>query len=240
MIPVQAAAPGFFFRDHMATDVLSLQIDGAVHLPMVVHLEAVTSLRKRLDEALAGRPGRRLVDETWRDIIVDGSALGRIAGNILGQEARPVRAIAFDKTVETNWSLAWHQDRTIAVRERTEVEGFGPWSRKDGSLHVAPPMEILSRMITLRLHLDDCGPDNAPLRIARGSHRLGRVAAKAAALEAARLTEHLCLARAGDVWVYSTPILHASDRARFPEHRRVLKVDYSAEDLPGGLEWLGI
>jgi hypothetical protein len=42
------------------------------------------------------------------------------------------------------------------------------------------------------------------------------------------------------VWAYSTPILHASELATAPRHRRVLQVDFAAEDLPGTLEWLGI
>jgi len=39
-----------------------------------------------------------------------------IARRYLGDAAQPVRAIMFDKTPGANWSLGWHQDRTIAVR----------------------------------------------------------------------------------------------------------------------------
>ena len=49
-----------------------------------------------------------------------------------------------------------------------------------------------------------------------------------------------CVAEAGDVWLYATPILHASEASHRPGHRRVLQVDYAAEELPGGLEWLGV
>ena len=49
-----------------------------------------------------------------------------------------------------------------------------------------------------------------------------------------------CLAATGDVWVYATPILHASEASTSPRHRRVLQVDFSADGLPGGLEWLGV
>ena len=49
----------------------------------------------------------------------------------------------------------WHQDLSIAVKERHEVAGFGPWSVKEG-VPVQPPVEILESMLTLRLHLDDC------------------------------------------------------------------------------------
>src|SRR5258708_167808 len=98
------------------------------------------------------------------------------------------------KTADTNWAVAWHQDRTIAVRERREVAGFGPWSRKAGVAHVEPPFPVIAGMITLRVHLDDCDDDNAPLLVAPGSHRLGRVPAAQAGEIARRLGVASCLA----------------------------------------------
>lgn len=163
-----------------------------------------------------------------------------MARNLIGEAAKPVRAVLFDKTPAGNWAVAWHQDRTIVVRERIEVGGFAPWSRKDGLLHVAPPIEVLEGMTTLRIHLDPCGPHNAPLKVALGSHRLGRVPARDAGLQAARHAQMDCLAQPGDAWAYSTPILHASERAAAPSRRRVLQVDYAAAELPGGLVWAGI
>lgn len=166
--------------------------------------------------------------------------VGRLVAARVGPAARPVRAILFDKSPQTNWGLGWHQDRTIAVRERRDVAGFGPWSVKRGMFHVAPPVELLARMLTIRVHLDDVPTDNAPLLVAPGSHRLGRVAEAEIEACVERCGVEACIAVAGDVWLYSTPILHASDASRRPGHRRVLQVDYAAEELPGGLEWLGV
>ena len=120
------------------------------------------------------------------------------------------------------------------------MPGFGPWSIKAGIHHVAPPIALLERMVTLRVHLDDVPATNAPLLIAPGSHRRGRVPESSVAQVVAECGVTACLAEAGDVWAYATLILHASDAASSPEHRRVLQVDFSADDLPGGLEWLGI
>jgi ectoine hydroxylase-related dioxygenase (phytanoyl-CoA dioxygenase family) len=159
---------------------------------------------------------------------------------VLGNAARPVRAILFNKSPDANWSLAWHQDRTICVRERREVAGFGPWTVKSGMIHVAPPFDLLSRMVTLRAHLDDVPATNAPLLIAPGSHKYGRVAVHDVEGVVERCGTVSCLADAGDIWLYATPILHASDAASKPSSRRVLQVDFAAEDLPFGLEWLGI
>src|SRR5450756_1282922 len=38
-------------------------------------------------------------------------------------EPCPVRAVYFNKTAEANWLVAWHQDLTIAVKERIDLPG---------------------------------------------------------------------------------------------------------------------
>lgn len=166
--------------------------------------------------------------------------IGKIAASVLGPASLPVRAILFDKTEKTNWALGWHQDRTIVVRERRAVPGFGPWTRKQGMIHVAPPASLLARMVTLRVHLDPVPDTNAPLLIARGSHRLGALVEADIEATVARSKIFACLAGRGDLWLYATLILHASAAAKKPTRRRVLQVDYAAEPLSGGLEFLGI
>ncbi|MBT0668755.1 phytanoyl-CoA dioxygenase family protein [Novosphingobium profundi] len=175
-----------------------------------------------------------------QEMLATDGAIGTIPGQFLGPLAKPVRAILFNKSAETNWSLAWHQDRTICVKGRRDVEGFGPWTVKQGLLHVAPPVELLAKMMTIRVHLDDVPETNAPLMFAPGSHREGMVPIGEIEKVVARYGVEMCLAEAGDIWLYSTLILHASDAAKDPKSRRVLQVDYAAFDLPGGLEWQGV
>ena len=219
----------------------TLDRDGAVLAPGLLLDVQVEILRGLADEVVGARPGARLHGgERLAAILSTEGPVGALAARLTSEAARPVRAVMFDKTPETNWIVAWHQDRVIPIRERREVEGFGPWSTKDGVLHVAPPFEVLARMLTVRVHLDPVDAGNAPLRVALGSHRLGRVAADVATREAQALPQHVCLAHTGDAWAYSTPILHASDRAEPPRRRRVLQVDYADFELPGGLEWLGL
>ena len=225
------------------TDLAGLQLarDGAQLYRNALSASEVDQLRALAEPLVAGQSGARICDgEIAVAIGAPDRAFVRIAAESLGPKARPVRAVLFDKSEEANWSAGWHQDRTIAVRERRETDGYGPWSVKGGAIHVEPPFEILRDMITLRAHLDDCDADNAPLLIAPGSHRLGRVPIGAIDQAAARLGSLCCLARAGDIWVYATPILHASDRAKQPRRRRVVQVDFSASPLADGLQWLGI
>jgi ectoine hydroxylase-related dioxygenase (phytanoyl-CoA dioxygenase family) len=174
---------------------------------------------------------------TW---LSPAGAVGGFAAAVLGPECRPVRAILFDKNEAANWSLAWHQDRTIAVRQRREVPGFGAWTVKSGIHHVEPPASLQAGMVTLRLHLDPVPESNGPLLIAPGSHRLGRILEADIPEIVRRCGTATCLAKPGDLWLYATPILHASPAATDPTHRRVLQVDYAVGSLPGGLEWLGV
>lgn len=220
---------------------LRLESDGAQLHSSVLSGADIESLRLSADQLVEGQPGARL--RNCPAVIDAASAdgpLGRIATRVLRGKARPVRAVMFDKTSANNWRVGWHQDRTIAVRKRLPAPGFGPWSTKAGVVHVEPPFELISRMVTLRAHLDECDEDNAPLLIAVGSHALGKTPARDAADVAHRLGVAQCLAITGDVWVYSTSILHASEPAVRPRRRRVLQVDYTSRELPYGLDWAGI
>lgn len=155
----------------------------------------------------------------------------------LDAEPRPVRAIFFDKSPDANWLVSWHQDLTLALRERVDVEGFGPWSVKEGVPHVQPPMALLERMLTLRLHLDGTDESNGALRVIAGSHRHGRLdAAKLQELRDAQPAE-TCTVAAGDALLMRPLLLHASGRSTSPRHRRVLHIEYAGFTLPPGLAW---
>ena len=220
---------------------LILTRDGAQHLPAALDTASLAAIEAALATLPTDRPGQRLASLTLlAPLLAQDGAVGRHAAAHLGHAARPVRAILFDKSAATNWSLGWHQDRTIAVRQRINTPGFGPWTTKSGIQHVAPPQSLLNAMLTLRLHLDPVDNANAPLLIAPGSHRHGRIAEADVATHVARCGTHACLADRGDIWLYATPILHAFDAATHPRHRRVLQLDYSADTLPGALAWLGV
>lgn len=155
----------------------------------------------------------------------------------LPAEPFPVRAIYFDKSPEANWLVPWHQDLTLAVRSRAEVPGFGPWSLKDGIPHVQPPVELLQKMLTLRIHLDDANEFNGALRVLPGSQRLGRLASEQIQELRAQQPDVLCAASAGDALLMRPLLLHASSRSAGTSHRRVLHIEYAAFALPPGLQW---
>jgi hypothetical protein len=55
----------------------------------------------------------------------DTADVDRTAG-LSGRPALIVPMLTVDTTPETNWGVPWHQDRTISVKQRVEVGGFGP------------------------------------------------------------------------------------------------------------------
>jgi hypothetical protein len=217
---------------------MRLDPDGAELFPAAFSSNQIDRLEALLGDPLRGRPGARLEPVSGLAEAVQPAT--DIAAAILGPGTRPVRAMLFDKSPVRNWALGWHQDRTIAVRARREAPGFADWTVKHGIHHTVPPFEILAAMLTARIHLDPVSADNAPLLVAPGSHVFGRLDEAQIGAIGHRLGPGICLAARGDLWLYRTPILHASARAAKPARRRVLQLLFSADDLPNRLEWLGI
>lgn len=82
-----------------------------------------------------------------------------IASAWLKAPARPFKATLFDKNPDSNWLVAWHQDTALPMASPAAKVGWGPWSLKEGIHYAHAPAAVLERVIALRLHLDDSGPD---------------------------------------------------------------------------------
>jgi hypothetical protein len=169
--------------------------------------------------------------------LAESVSLRMVAENVIGGGAFAVRGLLFDKTLSANWKVAWHQDLTIAVRQRREVSGYGPWSVKAGVQHVQPPVSVLEEMVTLRLHLDDCGETNGPLQVMPGSHRAGKLSAEDIQSWRAKVPAVNCTVKCGGVLLMRPLLLHASSAARQPGHRRVIHLEFAVHPLGGGLQW---
>lgn len=142
-----------------------------------------------------------------------------LAEEIFQDRALAVRATLFDKTAGANWLVPWHQDLTVCVQSRREVPGYGPWTKKAGVWHVQPPASVLERMLSVRIHLDDCGESKGTLRVLPGTHRLGRLNAVQIAEQERTATALSCVISAGGVVVMRPLLVHASSAASKATHR---------------------
>ena len=218
----------------------SLQRDGFEIIDGVLDQSTINELRVAVGELPRfHRGGKRnlLSDSEACAVLASSVAIKQIANRLMLAEPIPVRALFFDKTPAANWRVPWHQDTAIAVAERIETPDFTGWSVKDGVPHVHPPTEILESMVALRIHLDDCGNDNGPLRVIPGSHREGRLTAEQIEAWKQRVPEVACCSRSGGVLAMRPLLLHASSPARLVSHRRIIHIEYADGRLPNGLRW---
>jgi hypothetical protein len=156
---------------------------------------------------------------------------------VLGCGAFAVRGLWFDKTAGANWNLPWHRDLTIAARVRVDAPGFSCWTMKAGIPHALAPLDVLEGMLTVRIHLDAAGPDNGPLRVLPGSHLLdGREPAEVASWRG-KVRPIDCLVDRGGAVLLRPLLLHASNSAKLPRHRRVVHLEFASGPLPGGVQW---
>ncbi len=221
-----------------------LRETGFAIVPGAVPQQAVDQLSIAIEEAAAQR--RDLGSHAIRHLVqtipaarelADSPAIRALVEPILGANAFVGRSLLFDKVPGANWKVAWHQDLTIAVCEKIETPGFEAWSMKDGVVHVQPPVSVLEQMLTVRLHLDDCGESNGPLRVIPGSHNSGRLGATEISQWRERKSDIPCLVPRGGVLLMRPLLLHASSPALNPHHRRVVHLEFAAQSLPNGIRW---
>lgn len=169
--------------------------------------------------------------------LANSPCIRSIVDPIAGAQARVVRGIFFDKTPEANWKVAWHQDLSIAVQQKKELAGFKCWSNKAGVTHVQPPTFVLEKILAVRVHLDATNEHSGALKVIPNSHRNGRLGA----VDIQKLKREgqavVCSVEKGDVLAMRPLLLHSSSVSLNASHRRVIHLEFTSIELPGGLEW---
>jgi len=229
------------------SELSTLPDDGFALIDRAISTDRVLALIDAIDSIQHG-PSRRERDGrlyALRNLLAlpavrelaESASIHALVEPVLGPASRAVRGLLFDKTPGANWKVAWHQDRSIAVAQRIEVPGYGPWSTKAGVVHVQPPIHVLQDMLTLRLSLDSCGLDNGPLRVLPGSHAHGLLSEQQ--IQTLRAQGHpvTCTLAAGGILLMRPLLLHASSAATSPNHRRVIHLEFAAGELAGGIQW---
>lgn len=227
--------------------VLGLQENGFATLPGILSVSEISTILNTVQTAEIASPNFRRSQDVFaiRNLLGELPALReqlltpavRQLLAVLFPDATPhlTKAIYFDKPAGSNWLVAWHQDVMIAVNQRLDLPGYGPWACKQGEVTVLPPRQILESIITIRLHLDNCDASNGALRVVPGSHRHGVVANND--LLAYTPQAVTCSVPAGGAMLMQPLTLHSSNRSTSPRPRRVIHLEFSAAELPTGLDW---
>jgi len=224
----------------------AIEHSGYAIFPRVLDDAAVQRLQAAIayaDDAASSRQNqvyaRRNLLEQVPEVaeLAECETIRRFVATVLGEDAQPVRAIFYDKVADANWHAGWHQDLIIPVSQRYETEGFSAWSEKAGVPHVKPPTEVLEQMLTVRVHLDDCGPDNGPLRVLPGTHCHGEFSNEEIRHLLDNQVPEDCCVRSGGIVIMRPLLVHSSSPAQSPEHRRVVHLEFATGELPGDLEW---
>lgn len=169
--------------------------------------------------------------------IARSEALLALAEETLGRGALPFRATLFEKSPAANWLVAWHQDTALPLGGRRDTPGWGPWSVKEGLTYAHAPAEALSKVLALRLHLDDSTAENGPLRVLPGTHRQGVLSDAEMHALASRVAAVECTVPRGGVLAMRPLLVHASSKSTAALPRRVLHIEYAAKMRVGdGLE----
>jgi ectoine hydroxylase-related dioxygenase (phytanoyl-CoA dioxygenase family) len=167
--------------------------------------------------------------------MVFNARLTSLISALFGDDYFVVKAIYFDKPGNSNWFVSYHQDLTISVDKKTEIEGFGPWTIKQNQYAVQPPLYILEDNFTIRIHLDKTNEENGALRIVPKSHSKGIYRPRA--IDWTIETPITCNAVKGGIMFMKPLLLHSSGRTTNNNKRRVLHIEFSRSSLPGDLNW---
>ncbi len=221
--------------------VLDFEKDGVEIRRALISPDAINSVKVDIDleNDKLKKYGIRNLEKKFQSIakLAKDEAILSIARNLLNNQVSLVRAIFFDKTPDKNWLVTWHQDKTVTLNKKIELEDWGPWSIKDEVHHVQPPVSVLDSMVTFRLHIDPSDEKNGCLKVIPGTHKHGILKQE----EIDELVQNAsvvpCIVDAADAVIMRPHILHSSSKANEPCHRRVVHLEYSSYVLPDGASW---
>lgn len=226
-------------KDRIATDGFSI-------LPGIFSGAEVDALIDFMETAAAGNDNFR----KDKELFAIRNFIGELPGvqpllwtkrfnclidQLLGPDYFLVKSIYFNKPAHSNWLVPWHQDLTISVDRQANVEGFGPWTVKQGLCAVQPTVGFLEDIYTLRIHLDDCDEANGALKVVKGSHKAGKLTD--AAIAAFPKPATLCPVNRGGIMIMRPLLLHSSGKRTRPAERRVIHLEFTAKALPADLQW---
>ncbi|MDY8138731.1 phytanoyl-CoA dioxygenase family protein [Aquimarina sp. 2201CG5-10] len=168
--------------------------------------------------------------------VLFNSKLIDLVNGLFDTECFLTKAIYFDKPKESNWFVSYHQDLSISVNRKVEVENYINWTYKKNQFGVQPPTEVLDNIITIRIHLDTTNADNGALRVIPKSHQKG--ICRVDSIDWENKEEQICQVNKGGVMLMKPLTLHASNRTTNQKQRRVIHLEFCNKELAEPIEWL--
>ena len=161
--------------------------------------------------------------------------LKAVLKQLLGDKYFVVKSIYFDKPHTSNWYVSYHQDLTISVDKKIDLNGFEFWTTKHNQFAVQPPLDILKRVLTVRIHLDDTDRNNGALKVIPKSHLKGIYRPETIDWDVEQ--EANCEVSKGGVMLMKPLLLHSSGRTTNNKQRRIIHIEFSNQELPAALNW---
>jgi ectoine hydroxylase-related dioxygenase (phytanoyl-CoA dioxygenase family) len=158
-----------------------------------------------------------------------------IITELFGKNYFVVKSIYFDKPEQSNWFVSYHQDLTISVDKKVELQNYGPWTVKQNQFAVQPPLEILENIFTIRIHLDNTDENNGALKVIPGSHLKNIY--RPETIDWTNEIETICKVNKGGIMIMKPLLLHGSNRTTNNNKRRVIHIEFSDKELPQELNW---
>jgi ectoine hydroxylase-related dioxygenase (phytanoyl-CoA dioxygenase family) len=167
--------------------------------------------------------------------IIFNNKLRTIVKEIFTNSYFVTKSIYFDKPGNSNWYVAYHQDITISVDKKMNIEGFESWTVKQNQFAVQPPLEFLQDNFTVRIHLDDTNELNGALKVIPKTHNRGIL--RSDSIESDKQKEQTCNVMQGGIMLMHPLLMHASGKTINNQKRRVIHIEFSNKILPDNLNW---
>lgn len=209
-------------------------------------IEKLTSIIESVTEDKAGKTTFRKSEDLFAirqfhkeipqalDSIFNQNLKDIIKSNF-GENYFITKSIYFDKPEKSNWFVAYHQDLTISVDKKIDVESFENWTTKQDQFAVQPPKDILEKNFTIRIHIDKTTKDNGALKVINNSHSKGIY--RVENMDFKNEKETICEVEKGGIMIMKPLLFHASNKTTNNERRRVIHIEFSNIELPNGLDW---
>ena len=108
---------------------LNFKKNGVEHITSIISKEIIDTLCddiSKLDDNIP-KHGIRNAQNKIPSIktLAQSKSIITMCEKTLGKNPTLIRAIYFDKTINNNWLVPWHQDKTICVNRKAQINNWG-------------------------------------------------------------------------------------------------------------------